>query len=207
MRKKKQFCPKGHDTFICGRETKSGRCKMCIKLDKQKYHQTPQYKEYQKKYRNSEIGKQHITAYQQTKTYKEYQKQYQLEHLEQFREYNKIYYENNKEQIIKRKLSNPLVRLAVNLRNRLRAAIKNNQKKGSAVKDLGCTIDFLKKYLEKKFYAGMTWNNYGTVWEIDHIKALWKFDLEDRKQFLKACHYTNLQPLTIPDHDKKVLRI
>lgn len=203
VRKGKQFCKHGHDTFVCGREIKSRRCKMCIKLAKQKYQQTPQYKAYQKKYRNSVVGKQHIVAYQQTPAYKDYQKQYQAEHLEQFREYNKIYYENNKEQIIKRKLSNPLSKLTLNLRNRLRAAIKNGQKKGSAIRDLGCTIEFLKQYLEAKFYDGMTWGNYGKLWELDHIKALWKFDLTNRKQLLKAVHYTNLQPLTILDHDKK----
>lgn len=49
----------------------------------------------------------------------------------------------------------------------------------------------------------MSWSNYGTYWEIDHIKELWEFDLSKRKQFLKAVNYKNLQPLTIPDHKKK----
>jgi len=87
------------------------------------------------------------------------------------------------------------------LRHRLYIAINNNQKKGSAVKDLGCTIPELKVYLESKFQPGMTWDNW-TIdgWHIDHIKPLSNFDLTDRKQFLEACHYTNLQPLWAKDN-------
>ena len=42
----------------------------------------------------------------------------------------------------------------------------------------------------------MTWKNYGhDTWHLDHIIPLYKFDLTNKKQFLKACHYTNYQPL------------
>lgn len=93
-------------------------------------------------------------------------------------------------------------RLKVILRNRLTVAIKKNQKAGSAVRDLGCTIDFFKNYLESKFLSGMTWENVGD-WEIDHIIPLSRFDLTDREQFLKVCHYTNLQPLWKQDNLSK----
>jgi len=78
-------------------------------------------------------------------------------------------------------------KLSCNLRCRLNRAIKNNQKAGSAVKDLGCSIPELKIWIEQQFKPGMTWENYGE-WHIDHIIPLSKFDLTDRKQFLKACH-------------------
>ena len=55
---------------------------------------------------------------------------------------------------------------------RLISAIKGNFKSGSAVKDLGCSIDFLKQYLEVKFYGKMSWDNYGIHWVIDHIIPL-----------------------------------
>jgi hypothetical protein len=92
-------------------------------------------------------------------------------------------------------------RISKNLRRRLRNALNNKTKSGSAVKDLGCSIESFKTYLESKFQSGMTWNNYGyDGWHIDHIKPLSSFDLTDRKQFLEACHYTNLQPLWAQDN-------
>jgi hypothetical protein len=99
------------------------------------------------------------------------------------------------------------------LRGRLWEAIRKRKKVGSAVKDLGCSVAELKKYLEKQFYDNsitgevMSWDNYGyDSWHIDHIKPLESFDLTDRKQFLEACNYTNLQPLWSNDHNAKTLK-
>ncbi len=87
-------------------------------------------------------------------------------------------------------------RLSIILRHRINSAIKNSQRAGSAIKDLGCSIDELKTYLECKFQPGMTWSNHTKYgWHIDHIVPLSKFDLSDSKQFKEACHYTNLQPM------------
>lgn len=103
-----------------------------------------------------------------------------------------------------RKKSNPAYKIADLLRNRLRCAIKNKSKRGSAVRDLGCTIQELIVYLESKFDEGMTWDNYThSGWHIDHIIPLAAFDLTDREQILKACHYTNLQPLWAKDNYRK----
>ena len=116
----------------------------------------------------------------------------------------KNYVENNKDKVRQRRNSyeqrktkdDIQFKIGKNLRRRLRDVLKIKTKSGSAVKDLGCTVDEFKSYLESKFQPGMTWNNYGYYgWHIDHIKPLSSFDLSDRKQFLEACHYTNLQPL------------
>jgi hypothetical protein len=105
-----------------------------------------------------------------------------------------LYFKNKKKTDIQYKLS-------CNLRSRLNTAFNSNYKDGSAVRDLGCTIEKLKQHLESKFQPGMTWDNWTTDgWHIDHIKPLASFDLTDRKQLLEACHYTNLQPLWAKDN-------
>ena len=87
---------------------------------------------------------------------------------------------------------------------RLHKALKNTFKSGSAVKDLGCSIEYLKAYLEGQFEPGMTWDNWGRRgWHIDHIRPLASFDLTDPEQFKQAVHYTNLQPLWAKDNLKK----
>jgi hypothetical protein len=85
-----------------------------------------------------------------------------------------------------------------NLRSRLRGAIQSDQKAGSAVQDLGCSIEEFKIYIENQFVEGQSWENWGCKvgdWSLDHIKPLHLFNLSDRCELLKACHYTNLRPL------------
>ena len=131
--------------------------------------------------------------------------------LEKRREATRVYRRNNPEKV---KASNKKAnlarktslkwRLGYTLRNRTRLAIKNNQKVGSAVLDLGCTVDQLKVYLESKFLPGMTWKNWSRAgWHIDHIIPLKFFDLSNKEQFKKACHFSNLQPLWAVDNLRK----
>jgi len=104
----------------------------------------------------------------------------------------------------------PKQKLRRNLRNRLWYVLKGGLKVGSAVRDLGCSIEFLKHHLETQFQPGMTWDNYGGTinnWCVDHIIPLSSFDLTDREQFLKACHYSNLQPMWFSDNSRKCNRL
>ena len=57
--------------------------------------------------------------------------------------------------------NNPIYALKKRLRDRLRKAIKNNYKAGSAVRDLGCSVEYFKEYIESKFTEGMSWDNWG----------------------------------------------
>lgn len=106
---------------------------------------------------------------------------------------------------------NPQQRLKETLYSRISIAMSALRKKrnepslrkaGSAVKDLGCTLEFLEKHIEGQFQEGMTWDNYGE-WEVDHIFPLAKLDLTNSEDFAKACHYSNLQPLWWQDNLKK----
>lgn len=104
----------------------------------------------------------------------------------------------------KQKLATDLqFKLKANLRRRVVKALRGRPKAGSAVKDLGCTVAELVAWFEARFSPEMTWDNYGSLWTVDHIIPLSAFDLTDRAQFLAACHYTNLQPMFTVENIKK----
>lgn len=139
----------------------------------------------------------------------EYTKLWRARNKEQFKSTEKSYYNNNKDSILKVKAKYERKRKAIdinyklkkNLRSRLSTAVKI--KSGSAVKDLGCTIQELREYLESKFSSEMTWFNWGIgngCWQIDHIKPLCHFNLNNSDELKQACHYTNLQPIWYEDH-------
>jgi hypothetical protein len=128
-----------------------------------------------------------------------------------YRKYMQKYYKIHKARYIKfsikyikEYLKNPINRLITNYRSRINNAIKENTKGKSTKKLIGCSIKFLKSYLESKFTKGMSWKNYGYYgWHIDHIKPCSKFDLSKKSEQQKCFHYTNLQPLWMKDNLKK----
>jgi len=110
--------------------------------------------------------------------------------------YQENYKLNRNKQTNHRRKTNINFKISCYLRSRLNKAIKGNYKSGSAVRDLGCSISELKTHLESKFQEGMSWSNWSrTGWHIDHIIPLDSINLQNREEFLKAIHYTNLQPL------------
>ena len=141
-----------------------------------------------------------------------YQKQYREENKEKIVQLNKSWYEANREKDIADRAichsrlmtEDKVYRLKSILRSRLNNVIKDNCKSGSFVADLGCSVEFLKTYLEDKFQPGMNWSNHTIKgWHIDHIIPLSTFDLSNREELKKACHYTNLQPLWSKDNWQK----
>ena len=129
---------------------------------------------------------------------KDCDRKYRIEHRDIIREY----YNNRMSEDIE-------FHISTNLRSRLYQAVKGGYKSGSAVRDLGCSIPYLKGYLGGRFYTRatgevMSWKVYGFYgWHIDHIKPLASFDLIDRVQLLEACNYINLQPLWSEDNLSK----
>lgn len=147
---------------------------------------------------------------------KEYNKNWYPENKEKRSEYYKLWRANNKEKINtssrgyqrQRAKADIQYHLSKILRTRLHHALKGNAKSGSAIKDLGCTVQELKTYLESQFVQGMTWDNWSyTGWHVDHIRPLVSFDLTDREQLLQAVHYKNLQPLWAVDNHSKGAKI
>lgn len=139
---------------------------------------------------------------------KEYDNRYKEKYPGRIKLRKKLYFQENKsrinEKILNKLKTNIYFKLGHNLRSRFRRALNGGYKTGSAVRDLGCSIEEFKKYIESKFKDGMTWENYGfNGWHLDHIIPLYNFDLTNREQLLKAVNYTNFQPLWSYDNFKK----
>lgn len=107
---------------------------------------------------------------------------------------------HNKEKA-KCKICDPIGHLASIVRGSVKSALKSKKSKHS-IEYLGCTIQHLKEHLQKQFLDGMTWENHGTIWEIDHIIPI-KYQDPTLKQVEKRLHWTNTQPLWKPDNGKK----
>lgn len=222
--------------FYKSKRTKGGYkniCKQCLSIQHKEWRQNnlEHDKQVQKLWRqnNLERHKQMIKLWYQNnlERKKKTNRLWRQNNLERINHMTKLWYQNNldrkretnrlwrqknreriNEDVRKRRNIDIQFKLSKSLRSRLKSAIKYNQKVGSAVRDLGCSIEDLKKYLESSFQPGMTWDNYGQFgWHIDHIKPLYGFDLTNREQLLEACHYTNLQPLWWRENLSKGARI
>ena len=138
---------------------------------------------------------------------REYYSSYHLSNRKEKCSASREYYLNNKEKIhtkVKERYKVDInYKLSSLLRRRMCKMISRGQKAGSAVRDLGCSLQHLKLHLELFWDNGMSWGNYGE-WVIDHILPLASFDLSDREQLIEAVNYRNLQPLWAKDNLAKV---
>ena len=223
------------EEFPVSKEAKSGRgpwCNLCCAAYQREYRQRPEtrikQKEYYAKPETQERKRRNYANPQTKANKKEWRSRPEVKQHKA--EYDCAYFalpekiqrrsnwhkqdrlknrERRSEQLRLKKANDPQFRLSCSLRDRLNKAIRGKSKVGSAVRDLGCSIEFLRQYLESKFQAGMTWDNWGRpaidrdTWNLDHIVPLSRFDLTDKEQFLRACHYTNLQPLWAIDNLRK----
>ena len=118
------------------------------------------------------------------------------------REKQKVYRLENRERILtarskkekELRAKNPSYRKSVHLRSRLSEILRSRVERELGL--TGCSLSFLRKWLENKFKPGMSWENYGKFgWHIDHIRPCSSFDLSKPEEQAACFHYTNLQPL------------
>jgi hypothetical protein len=105
------------------------------------------------------------------------------EHREKRREYKR-----------KKVEADPSIKIQGALRTRLRKFIRGNNKSG--IRNLlGCSWLQFRRHLESQFTRGITWENYGTHWHVDHIIPCKAFDHGNPAQVRQCWHFTNLRPL------------
>lgn len=151
------------------------------KKAKNKYQQTTKCKEARRKRRQSLTAKEAQKRYRQSGKDKEAQKKYSQ--TEKGKERTKRHYKKN--------------RTSCCLSAAIRRSLKGN-KNGRHWENLtGWTLQQFKKRFAQLLKPEMTWENHGTVWEVDHIKPLSVHNITsiDCTDFKRAWKLSNLQPL------------
>lgn len=104
-------------------------------------------------------------------------------------------------------------------------SLKENSPRNKKLKWLGCSRKEFILYIESLFLDGMNWNNYGAgyivgeggkpllnqsgkciklnQWQIDHIRPISSFDLNNPDDLSKIHFFKNLHPMWAEDHMAK----
>jgi hypothetical protein len=132
-----------------------------------------------------------------------YNKKYKLENKVLISAYNQYYHQENKDVIQKRhginlrerKKTDIGFKLSCNYRNRINKLYKKHNPTLSSVKLIDCSVPFLKNWLQSNFKEGMTLENYGSYWHVDHVIPCSLFDMTNEIDVKNCFRWTNLQPL------------
>lgn len=125
-----------------------------------------------------------------------YTQKYQKSHPDKVREFKRLGAAN-------RRKKDPRFRAVLNLRRRVLLALSGLCKSQRTLALIGCTVEEWGSHLESQFKPGMTWENYGLVWHIDHIRPCASFDLSDPVQQSACFNWSNTQPLFALENLKK----
>jgi hypothetical protein len=130
-----------------------------------------------------------VQYYKNPERYKEYAKQWRIANRERF---NATARKCNA-----KKMSTPKGRLNHNISSCIYHSVRDAKANRHWESLVDFTVDQLKRHLEKQFTPEMNWDNYGTVWEIDHKTPIAAFNFERPEDidFHLCWSLKNLQPL------------
>lgn len=131
----------------------------------------------------------------------EYNKKYKGDHKEEVKEYNHDYNLEHREEIQKRqtiyqcerKKTDPQFKMACDLRTKLSNTMKGGYK-DSSIQTFGCEYNFLCDWIKSQFTDEMSFENYGSVWNVDHVIPCARFNLINSDDRHKCFHWSNLRP-------------
>jgi hypothetical protein len=105
-------------------------------------------------------------------------------------------------------ISKPENKIIETTRVRIRTAIKkvlNGIKSDRSTKLLGCSPEFYVKWFRYQFDSFMSFENYGSYWEIDHVVPCSKFNLLLENDQKTCFNWTNTRPLKKQLIDQKMM--
>jgi hypothetical protein len=123
-------------------------------------------------------------------------KNYYQQHKEQHTKYNSdpMNKARRNNRLKERKKQDPMFRINESLKVRIHEILKG-YKNCSSSSLLDCKRDHLLQWLTFNFDEGMTMENHGTYWHIDHVVPVSFFDNINKSEQRLCFHWTNLRPL------------
>jgi hypothetical protein len=107
---------------------------------------------------------------------------------------------------MKRRLQDPVQRLKWINRSRIHSALHRQSASKMVRSIIGCDAKELRRHIESQFQPGMHWGNQGKrsgTWQLDHVRPLASYDLNNIRQQSEAFHYKNLRPVWFEDNSVK----
>lgn len=102
----------------------------------------------------------------------------------------------------KERETNMNYRIKKSLAARLRAVLtKDND--NTTMDYIGCNIQYFREWLEYNFTTEMNWENYGSLWSIDHIIPVCKFDLTNEIQKFQCWNWSNMMATPVKYNSSK----
>lgn len=99
----------------------------------------------------------------------------------------------------------PAFKLGHAISNNLRHALKEKKAGRHWEILLGYTVEDLIQHIDNLLTNGMTWENYGSYWHLDHVKpkSWFKYQSTNDPAFKECWALSNLQPMVALDNMKK----
>lgn len=110
----------------------------------------------------------------------------------------------------KKRRSTPFGKLNSNMSRGICRSLKRDEKAGRRWEMLvPYSVEQLMKHIEKQFKPGMSWENHGSCWHLDHRipKAVFNFETPNDIDFHRCWALENLQPLWATENLSKQDRI
>lgn len=101
----------------------------------------------------------------------------------------------------------PVRRLRSTFSSALANALSGRKARRPTFALLGYSLDELTQHLERQFLKGMSWDNYGTDWHVDHIVPVAEaIKAGNEEAMIRARQLPNLRPLWAKDNVAKSAR-
>ena len=194
MNKKCRKCQKTKPVseFVKNRRLADGYglyCKICSRLNSKKYYEKHREREKARIRAHQIENKEHIQTYK---------KKYRLENKDKIRDYNNEYNAI-------RYASDESFRICNRIGGCLYSLLTGKIQTSKYAYLIGCSVEEWRAHIESTWKEGMNWENYGTVWQVDHIRPRASFDHTVENERAHCFNYKNTQALSIEDHLKKTL--